>query len=213
MKSGLQKGQLVRWKDDRGFGFIQPVDGSKEVFLHISELKNANRRPEVGDIIYYEVVPDKGNKVRATHVVIQNAASKISYKGNKTIYRTPSTSISKLLIFKTILLFTLPLIGTIHFAFTTTIVFPLILYVVMSLLTFGLYADDKSRAKRGAWRTSENTLHLFELAGGLFGGFIAQQTLYHKSTKSSYQEVFWVIVAIHNTIWLAWFIFSKSFLR
>ncbi|NER31568.1 MAG: cold shock domain-containing protein, partial [Symploca sp. SIO1C4] len=46
MKHILYKGQLVAWKDDRGFGFIKPDDGGKEVFLHISTLKGADRRPK-----------------------------------------------------------------------------------------------------------------------------------------------------------------------
>ena len=32
MKSGLRQGKLSKWKDDRGFGFIQPSSGEKEVF-------------------------------------------------------------------------------------------------------------------------------------------------------------------------------------
>jgi uncharacterized membrane protein YsdA (DUF1294 family)/cold shock CspA family protein len=215
MKPGLCKGQLIKWKDDRGFGFIQPADGSKEVFLHISELQDTSRRPVAGDTIYYYIVPDKGGKVRASNAFIQgatpDAVSKTPSDSNKAVYRTGS--LSRLPIFKTMLLSSLPLFGAINFALTTTIVFPLILYAVMSLLTFGLYADDKSRAKRGAWRTSENTLHLFELAGGWFGGFIAQQTLHHKSSKSSYQAVFWTIVVIHYMVWLGWLLFGKSLLR
>ncbi len=46
MQSGLRSGKLTKWKDERGFGFIQPVDGSQEVFLHISEVKDATRRPQ-----------------------------------------------------------------------------------------------------------------------------------------------------------------------
>lgn len=215
MKSGLQKGQLVRWKDDRGFGFIQPADGSKEIFLHVSELKDTSRRPVAGDTICYYVILGKDGRVRASNAYIQNVAldvvSKIPLSNSKAAYRTRSSS--RLPIFKTILVSSVPLFGAIHFALTTTIVFPLILYTVMSLLTFGLYADDKSRAQKGRWRTPENTLHLFELAGGWFGGFMAQQTLYHKSSKSSYQAVFWTIVVIHYIFWLGWLLFGKSFLR
>lgn len=46
MQPGLRSGKLTKWKDERGFGFIQPVDGSQEVFLHISEVKDATRRPQ-----------------------------------------------------------------------------------------------------------------------------------------------------------------------
>ncbi|OKH53092.1 DNA-binding protein [Calothrix sp. HK-06] len=211
MKPGLQKGQLIRWKDDRGFGFIQPADGSKEVFLHISELNNTSRRPVAGDTIYYYVVPEKGGKVRASNAYIESAIPSAVSSNSKGAFKT--RSLSKVPVFKTILVSSIPLFGSVHFALTTTIVFPLILYAVMSLLTFGLYADDKSRAKQGKWRTPENTLHLFELAGGWFGGFIAQQTLHHKSSKSSYQAVFWTIVVIHYTLWLVWLLFGKSLLR
>ena len=30
-------GNLVRWNDDRGFGFITPAQGTDEIFVHISQ--------------------------------------------------------------------------------------------------------------------------------------------------------------------------------
>ncbi len=74
MKPVLNKGQLKTWKDDRGFGFIKPDDGSKEVFLHISVLKGARRRPKVGDTILYERVAETDGKVRAARASIQGVA-------------------------------------------------------------------------------------------------------------------------------------------
>lgn len=70
----MHKGQLVTWKDDRGFGFIKPDDGSKEVFLHISALKGAGRRPKVGDKILYELVTEADGKVRASKASIHGVA-------------------------------------------------------------------------------------------------------------------------------------------
>ena len=71
MKPALQKGQLTTWKDDRGFGFIKPNNGGKEVFLHISALKGTGRRPKVGDTILYEQVAEPSGKVRAARASIQ----------------------------------------------------------------------------------------------------------------------------------------------
>lgn len=71
MKPALQKGQLTTWKDDRGFGFIQPDNGGKEIFLHISALKGAGRRPRVGDTILYEQVAEPDGKIRAARASIQ----------------------------------------------------------------------------------------------------------------------------------------------
>ncbi|MBW4459395.1 MAG: cold shock domain-containing protein [Nodosilinea sp. WJT8-NPBG4] len=65
------RGQLTSWKDDRGFGFIKPEGGGKEVFLHISALPRDCRRPQVGDTILYEKVTQPDGKVRAAKASIQ----------------------------------------------------------------------------------------------------------------------------------------------
>ena len=70
-------------------------------------------------------------------------------------------------------------------------------YLVISLLTFVLYAVDKSAAQNGSWRTPESTLHLFSLAGGWPGAIIAQQTLRHKSKKQDFRAVFWITVVLN----------------
>lgn len=74
MEPVLNKGRLTSWKDDRGFGFIKPDNGGKEVFLHISALKEAGRRPKVGDTILYERVSEPNGKVRAARASIQGVA-------------------------------------------------------------------------------------------------------------------------------------------
>ncbi|MBH8573710.1 cold shock and DUF1294 domain-containing protein [Nostocaceae cyanobacterium CENA369] len=206
MKPSLRSGKLVKWKDDRGFGFIQPVDGSQEVFLHISELKGAVRRPQENDTIYYYSVADSNGKVRACNAFIQGARNKsisssVSLSSNAKSSAAPTSNFP---VVEVLLLSILPLFGAVHFTWTTRNPLPLILYPTMSLVTYALYADDKSRAKRKEWRTPEQTLHLCELAGGWLGGFIAQRILHHKSQKKSYQSVFWAIVIIHYIVWLFW---------
>ncbi|WP_448227905.1 DUF1294 domain-containing protein [Pseudoxanthomonas mexicana] len=69
--------------------------------------------------------------------------------------------------------------------------------LVLSVITFVVYALDKHAAQTGRWRTSESTLHLLELAGGWPGAWIAQQTLRHKSCKPGYRAVFWMMVVLH----------------
>ncbi len=66
----FRKGKLTVWKNAQGFGFIQPDKEKKAVFLHISALKSASRRPEVGDTILYRLVTESGGKVRATSASI-----------------------------------------------------------------------------------------------------------------------------------------------
>ena len=66
--------------------------------------------------------------------------------------------------------------------------------VVINALTWWFYAIDKKRAQEGAWRISEAQLHLCELLGGWPAAWIAQRYLRHKSSKGSYQFIFWLIV-------------------
>ncbi|GAA5192049.1 cold shock domain-containing protein [Ferrimonas gelatinilytica] len=61
------KGKIVRWMDDRGFGFITTVGHSKEVFVHISEFRRGYRRPKAGDYVEFELV-QQGGKVSARGV-------------------------------------------------------------------------------------------------------------------------------------------------
>lgn len=66
--------------------------------------------------------------------------------------------------------------------------------IVISVITYWVYARDKRRAEAGEWRVSEARLHLLELLGGWPGAFLAQRRLRHKCSKPGYQFVFWLIV-------------------
>jgi len=68
------KGKISQWKDDKGFGFIQPEDGSEKLFFHISSVKTNARRPQVGDSVLYEAVRDSQQRLKARGVVIEGVA-------------------------------------------------------------------------------------------------------------------------------------------
>jgi cold shock CspA family protein len=71
MTKTLIKGVLKTWKEDRGFGFISPDEGGKDIFIHISALKGASRRPVTGDIIYYQSARDNRGKFKAINAHIE----------------------------------------------------------------------------------------------------------------------------------------------
>ena len=52
---------IVKWfNTQKGFGFIQPDDGSKDVFVHISALERAGIRDlQEGQKIGFELVEDR----------------------------------------------------------------------------------------------------------------------------------------------------------
>jgi CspA family cold shock protein len=51
----------VKWfNGQKGFGFIQPDDGGKDVFVHISAVERAGLRDLAeGQKVVYEIVADK----------------------------------------------------------------------------------------------------------------------------------------------------------
>ena len=69
--------------------------------------------------------------------------------------------------------------------------------LLMSLLAFALYAIDKSRARRGAWRIPERTLILLAYLGGAPGAWIAMTALRHKTKHMK----FLVLVPLAFVLW------------
>jgi cold shock CspA family protein len=62
------RGKLTKWKDDRGFGFITPIRGGRQVFVHIKAFTNQHRRPIGNEFVTYETVCDDTGRLRAEHV-------------------------------------------------------------------------------------------------------------------------------------------------
>lgn len=82
------------------------------------------------------------------------------------------------------------------------------IYIGLSIITYIIYAMDKSAANKGTWRTQESTLHLLALAGGWPGALVAQQKLRHKSKKESFRFVFWVTVLLNFGVFV--WLFSSA---
>ncbi len=63
----------------------------------------------------------------------------------------------------------------------------------LNLVGFGMYAMDKLAAKRVWMRVPEMLLQLLALLGATPAALFAQQLFWHKTTKRSFQVLFWVI--------------------
>ena len=59
----------VKWFNaEKGYGFIQPDEGGKDVFVHVSAVEQAGLRYlQEGQKINYEVVPDRSNRQDSRH--------------------------------------------------------------------------------------------------------------------------------------------------
>jgi uncharacterized membrane protein YsdA (DUF1294 family) len=65
------------------------------------------------------------------------------------------------------------------------------------MMTFVIYAVDKSAAVNDRWRIPENTLHLLALSGGWIGAVFAQYILRHKTKKQPFRMLFLVTVVLN----------------
>lgn len=183
------KGKLKNWNDDRGFGFIDPIQGGEEIFVHIKAFAPRSGRPRVNALLWFEIEPGPQGKKRAKNVefirrtIVRNKGARESSanRGTATLVAIPGF----------ILLYVV-----VGILWQPPIVLAAI-YVGTSAATFLTYAKDKSAAQRGARRIPERTLHLLAFAGGWPGALLAQQLLRHKSAKSEFRAVFWATVILN----------------
>lgn len=226
-----RKGRLKSWDDAKGFGFIQPANGGADVFAHISVMRG-DRRPQPGDDVLFIEGRDERGRPRAAHLRLagelsldrqairrkpktpDNAAPARPKPAAKPARRAAAQSGgihspgSKIVLFA--LLCVLPVLAALQL-FGKGLWWLAPLYLSASLLSFVQYWLDKRNAQSGAQRTPENTLHLVELLGGWPGALIAQQVFRHKTRKASYQTVFWLIVGLHQLLWIDLLLFDGAY--
>jgi len=75
-------------------------------------------------------------------------------------------------------------------------------FAALSLITFVLYAVDKSAAIKSRHRISERTLHLASLLGGWFGAFLGQRLFRHKTKKQPFRIIFWLTVIANVSVFI-----------
>jgi cold shock protein len=68
----MAKGTVKWFNEQKGFGFIQPDDGGKDVFVHISAVEAAGLRGlKDGQALSFEMVTDKrSGKTSAGNLVV-----------------------------------------------------------------------------------------------------------------------------------------------
>jgi uncharacterized membrane protein YsdA (DUF1294 family)/cold shock CspA family protein len=192
------EGTLTRWNDDRGFGFIEPAGGGETLFVHIKAFPAGTGRPSIGQRLTFDVETGSDGRKRARSVQFPVRPP----AGARARAQSPVSAAwtwPRLLVLPAFA--ALYVYVVIRWGFRPQV---LMIYAGTSLLALLMYALDKSAARSGRWRTSEQTLHAIGLVGGWPGALLAQQWLRHKTSKQSFIAVFWVTVALNVAAFVGW---------
>lgn len=184
------KGRITEWQDDRGFGFITPMAGGERVFVHIKSFATRRRRPAGDELVTYILKRDRNGRLQGANVKFSGEkAGRMSMPG-------PGSAS---------LLFAAGVLISVSAAAISDRLRPFVagLYLGGSVITYLVYAWDKSAARNDRWRTQEATLHLLGVLGGWPGAMFAQKVLRHKTSKRRFRIVFWGTVAL-NCAALIW---------
>ena len=207
-------GTLSQWNDDRGFGWIEADGGGERLFVHISAFEprpSAEQRPKPGLRLEFAVGMEQGKK-RALKVAWRaaspaaaapKAAQRSSRPASRSEARAPQGWHASSRFSYGVLLLWLILMLTAAVIWSVPR-FIWLVYAGLSVLTFMAYWQDKWSAQKGQWRTPEKTLQTLALVGGWPGALLAQQWLRHKSSKTRFQQEFWLMVLINvaAVLWL-----------
>ena len=165
------QGYIIHFNEEKGYGFIRSEEHEENIFVHISQVKNAKELSQGQEVEFGVEKTKKG-------------LSAISVMAGKKQY-------SPYLIFGLLSFVFMLLI----FAYLSQKVELLLAYFIsINLATFLLYGYDKFISSGESLRVPELNLQLLSLLGGSPSALLAQKFFRHKTIKGSFQIVYWAIV-------------------
>ena len=80
------EGKIIKWKEDRGFGFLAADQGGAEVFAHITAFPRTGTPPAAGERVSFEVELEASGKKRAKNVLyLERSAAAPSASRNRPV--------------------------------------------------------------------------------------------------------------------------------
>lgn len=184
-------GVLKAWDEERGFGFIEPAQGGKDIFVPLTAFAPGTQRPRVKQRVRFEIETGPDGQPQASQV---EAAMPASLRSVSRHEASAHWTMAIRLVLPAFL--GLYLLLAMAWEIPASVALG---YLALSALTLCTHAMDKYAAKRGLQRTSENMLHLLSLLGGWPGTLLAQRWVRHKSAKTQFRQWFWITAAINVT--------------
>ena len=70
-----KEGKITFWNYRKGYGFIEPSDGGKQVFVHIRSFSDRQQRPKLEQQVSYTLSEDQRGRVCAVDVGPEEASA------------------------------------------------------------------------------------------------------------------------------------------
>jgi len=171
----MYEGFVVYYNKEKRYGFIDSKNHDKNIFVHFSKIENAKELSQ-------------GQKVKFKIKERAKGLSAINVIAGEKQY-------SPYLIFGVISALSISIIF--YLLYFSQQINPLLGYfIAINVTTFMLYGYDKFISAGERLRVPEYNLHALALLGGSPAGLSAQKFFRHKTIKSSFQIIYWLIVFV-----------------
>lgn len=95
----MASGKIIKWVENKGFGFIRMDDRPGDVFVHISAFGRIPRKPKVGERVEVEKLEEDKGKFKAMQVRIPGVAQMAGSPASKS--GTPSSWLGSKIVWGT----------------------------------------------------------------------------------------------------------------
>lgn len=196
-------GNIVKWNEERGFGFIKTAALEEEIFFHANDLLAKNQRaPRKNEAVtVYAKYDEVQKRWSATQVTsdLRVQLEEAQLAQERALFRPMPDKLK----------WAIPII-LIWLIFLLTMAWRLAaISALVSGVAVALYAWDKHCATQQKSRIPENALHMVALLGGWAGALAARYAFRHKTQKQPFVGIFWATVGL-NVLGTGYLIFSGS---
>jgi uncharacterized membrane protein YsdA (DUF1294 family)/cold shock CspA family protein len=198
--SAQQRGVVVKFDAERGFGFIRPDDAAgaadRDVFVHVRNVPGRRALHPGQRVAYHLARTDRG--LAAVNVQVETGLLSGLARSLYARFILIGLGSALLLLFGLAAALDRP----------TSLALWLAMWVVaMSAATYGIYRYDKAMAEARKARVPEAVLHLLSALGGSPGAFAGMRwPTRHKTGKPLFQAIFWLIVAVQLGAAIFWIV-------
>lgn len=172
-------GKISEWNDAKGFGYITVDKFQGKIFFHLSDVQGYSQRPKVNEAVSFTLTKERDGSFHAINIERPMAHG---------------------LSFALAVWFITVLFASVYLVNYPAIV--VLFYILISAITYAVYAFDKSAMLNNEWRVSEWLLHALSLLGGWPGALIAQSLLRFKMTEQPFRLIFWLTLLLNFSVFL-----------